>query len=106
MARDTAPDDGVYVINGVRYRARKGQRMPANADFISNADQENEAKKAANGNGDKVPKWYQERAAKAEENGETIPPLEPGETQRAYEERIALIGPDENTGGSGPSETT
>jgi hypothetical protein len=70
---------------------------------------------ASGGEGDELtlttgelPKWYQAKVDKAMADGVLIPALQDGETQRAYEERVATEqqpGPSENTQATGPTET-
>lgn len=38
---------------------------------------------------DELPVWFRERVTKAEADGVTIPPLLAGETQKAYDARVA-----------------
>ena len=99
MGKQTAPADGVYTINGHRFRVRAGGRIPDGAEFSTEGEAAKESAKDQ-------PKWFQELVAKAAETGAMVPPREGNEGEKAYKERVAQHGPAENTEGQGPQETS
>lgn len=43
------------------------------------------------GDGGEPPRWFQDKQDKATRDGVILPPMEPNETQKAYEARVLLI---------------
>lgn len=48
---------------------------------------------AVGSTGDDVPKWFADKLAKAKTEGVVIQPMQPKETQKAYEERVGEQAP-------------
>lgn len=48
---------------------------------------------AVGSTGDDAPKWFQDKLARAQADGVVIQPMEPKETQKAYEERVGDVEP-------------
>jgi hypothetical protein len=69
--RHKAKSDGVYVLNGARFRAKKGALLPPGAEFQADATTEDEAATAADKTG---PTDNEVKAAGAVETPETAPP--------------------------------
>jgi hypothetical protein len=93
--------------DGTPYQYRAGDQVPmveAERMGLAGGKAASAAEPAA---GAEMPKWYQAKAEKAAAEGTAIPALNPGETQKEYEERVAAggqPGPSQNAQGSGPSE--
>lgn len=102
QAMTKAESNGVYEINGHRFRIRAGGKIPNGATFTADGEAAIEASADE-------PKWYQQIVAEAAEKGEAAVPREEKESEKAYRERIAALGesgPSENTAGNGPEGTS
>lgn len=98
-----AERDGIYVLNGIGYRIRKGHRLPPGASMRA---EKGETPESGQVSSETEPKWFLELKAKAEASGDVIPGRQPKETEAAYKERVTATGATETTNGNPQIETT
>jgi len=94
-----AKRDGIYEIDGIRFKARAGETLPEGVSLVPLESDEAESSDG--------PRWYQRLVAKAAEKGEAAPERLPDEGEAAFKARIAATppAPSETTQSTGPAET-